>query len=223
MIKIGYNSLQPEEQTTTRIFRKTSTSPCATVRDDRKVDIPVHAGFDAAARAIYNDLKPYLKPGYKIYVTGHSLGGAVAAVLAIYVIEDRVPVERVVTFGQPQFTTGDGVKRLGFLPLTRVVDENDIVPLVPPGFVSDPRFGPYEHVGAEVILLEGPEFVYLPSHDANRIALGEFWRTVSYADLIDHQIKKYLNRIADKTKGAKEVPYTDREKFVATTADVTRH
>ena len=194
-----------------------------TVRADRKVDIPVHSGFDQGARAIYNDVKPYLRPGYKTYVTGHSLGGAVAAVLGVYLIEDGVPVERVVTFGQPRFTTADGVKRLNFLPLIRVVDENDIVPLVPPGFVSDSRFGPYEHFGPEVILLEGPDFVYLPSHDANRISIGEFWRTLSYADLKDHQISKYLKRISDKTRVATEVPYNDREKFVVSNAAQVRH
>ena len=62
------------------------------MREDRKTDIPVHAGFDLAARAIYVDVKPYLKPGYKTYVTGHSLGGAVAAILTIYMIEDGVEV-----------------------------------------------------------------------------------------------------------------------------------
>jgi hypothetical protein len=184
------------------------------VREDRKVNIPVHAGFDLAARAIYGDVKPYLKPGYKTYVTGHSLGGAVAAILTIYMIEDGVEVVRVVTFGQPRFTTADGVKRLSFLPLARVVDENDIIPMVPPATAMDPRFGPYEHVGPEVILLEGRNIVYLPSHDANRISLGEFWRSVTFADLKDHEIKKYLRRIADKRKGTVEVPYNEREKFV---------
>jgi triacylglycerol lipase len=184
------------------------------VREDRKVDIPVHAGFDLAARAIYDDVKPYLKTGYKTYLTGHSLGGAVAAILTIYMIEDGMDVVRVVTFGQPRFTTADGVKRLSFLPLARVVDENDIVPMVPPATATDPRFGPYEHVGPEVILLEGRDIVYLPSHDANRISLGEFWRSLSFADLKDHEIKKYLKRLADKTKGTNEVPYNEREKFV---------
>jgi hypothetical protein len=70
------------------------------VREDRKTDIPVHSGFDLAARAIYGDVKPYLKPGYKTYLAGHSLGGAVAAILTIYMIEDGVEVVRVVTFGQ---------------------------------------------------------------------------------------------------------------------------
>jgi len=184
------------------------------VREDRKVDIPVHQGFDSAARAIDNDVKPYLKPGYETYVTGHSLGGAVAALVAIYLIEDGVPVKQVVTFGQPRFTTADGVKRLHFLPLTRIVDENDIIPLVPPSGQLDPRFGPYEQVGPEVILLEGPDYVYLPFHDASRISLGEFWRSLTFADLQDHHMAKYLKRIADKTRAANQVPYTERERFV---------
>ena len=185
------------------------------VREDRKIAIPVHAGFDRAARAIYADVNPYLKPGYKTYLTGHSLGGAVAALLSIYLIEDGVDVVRVVTFGQPRFTTADGVKRLDFLPLARVVDENDIVPMVPPGTVLDPVHGPYEQFGSEVILLSGRDIVFLPVHDANRLSVGEFWRSMSFADLKDHAIKNYLKRIADKRNGAIEVPYNKREQFVS--------
>jgi triacylglycerol lipase len=192
------------------------------VREDRKIDIPVHAGFDSDARAIYNDVKPHLKPGYKTYLTGHSLGAAVAAILAIYLIEDGVQVERVVTFGQPRFTTTNGVKRLGFLPLTRVVDENDIVPMVAPSTYTDPQYGPYDQVGPEVILLDGPDFVYLTSHDASRIDIGEFWRSLSFANLKDHMMPMYLRRIADKGAQAREVPYTQRERYVVTSADQLR-
>jgi hypothetical protein len=184
------------------------------VRDDRKIDIPVHEGFDQVARAIYADVRPYLKPGYKTHLTGHSLGGAVAAILTIYLIEDGHAVERVVTFGQPRFTTAKGVERLGFLPITRVVDENDVVPMVPPALEAG-KHGPYEHVGAEVILLEGPHYVYLDAHDANRIAIGEFWRSMSFADLPDHSIDKYLARIESKLTNAVEVPYNERERYAA--------
>jgi len=193
------------------------------VREDRKIDIPVDAGFDSDARAIYNDLKAHLKPGYKTYVTGHSLGGAVAAILAIYLIEEGVQVERVITFGQPRFTTTDGVKRLGFLPLTRIVDENDIVPMVAPSTYTDPKYGPYDHVGEEVILLDGPDFVYLPSHDATRIDLGEFWRSISFANLKDHEMQKYLRRIASKATGAREVPYNQRERYVVSSVEQLVH
>ena len=84
------------------------------VRTDRKTQIPVHTGFDRDAQAVYRDAQAYLKPGYRTYVTGHSLGGAVAALLAIYAIEDGYKVEKVVTFGQPRFTTATGVSKLGF-------------------------------------------------------------------------------------------------------------
>jgi triacylglycerol lipase len=185
------------------------------IRRDRRLDIPVHAGFDAIAAAINTDVKPYLKPGYATYVTGHSLGGAAAALLAIYLMEDGVYVKRVVTFGQPKFTTSAGVPRLSGLPILRIVDENDIVPMVPPASeVLDPT-GPYEHVGPEVILLEGPRYTYLPSHDATRISLGEFWRSIGLADVKDHKMDKYLARLSDKKANAVQVDYNDRERYVA--------
>jgi triacylglycerol lipase len=175
--------------------------------NDPKSGIPVDKGFDLVAQAIYKDVKPFLKPGYKTYVTGHSLGGAIAALLTLYIIEDGGKVERVVTFGQPKFTTPAGVKRLGSLPITRVVDENDIVPMLPPGS--------YEHAGPELILLEGPRYVFLPSHDADRLSVGELWRTLSEDNLRDHHMDNYLNRLSTKTKGAVEVAYNQREQFVA--------
>jgi len=186
------------------------------IREDRKLDIPVHGGFDAVTQAVYSDVKPHLKLGYKTYLTGHSLGGAIAAILAIYLYEDGYDVERVVTFGQPKFTTGAGVARLGFLPITRVVDENDLVPMLPPPLSPDPVHGRYEHVGPEVILLEGPHFVFLQSHDATRITVGEFWRSTSFADVNDHKMAHYQDRLSVKTgNAAVQVPYDKREQYVA--------
>lgn len=186
-----------------------------TVREDRRTDIPIHSGFDADARAIYADAKPYLKTGYRTRITGHSLGGAVAAIVGIYAIEDGYRVEKIVTFGQPRITTAAGVSRLNFLPLMRVVDENDVIPMVPPALALDKKYGPYEHVGPEVILLDGPRYVFLPSHDANRIDVGEFWRNIAIADLKDHKMDNYVSRISDKVSGAIQVTYNDREKYVA--------
>ena len=183
------------------------------VRIDRQADIPAHAGFDQAARAVYSDARLYLKRGYKTYVTGHSLGGAVAALVAIYATEDGFIVERVITFGQPRFTTAAGVARLR-LPIIRVIDENDVVPMLPPATATDPNFGPYEHVGPEVILLQGQRYVYLPAHDANRLSIGEYWRSIGIADLADHKMDKYVNRLVNKINGAVEVAYNQREKYI---------
>lgn len=184
------------------------------IREDLALAIPVHAGFDGTARLIYADMKPYLKKDYKTYITGHSLGGALAALLAIHMEEDGYKVEKVVTFGQPKFTTTDGVGKLGFLTLTRVVDENDVVPMLPPTTIVNRVYGVYEHAGPEIILLEGPNYVFLPTHDAGRISIGEFGRSLNLANLKDHHMDNYLRRLSAKANGAVAVPYDEREKYV---------
>jgi hypothetical protein len=185
------------------------------VRKDEQTGIPLHAGFDATADVLYADMKPHLKRDYKTYFTGHSLGGAIAVLLTMLAIQDGYDIERVVTFGQPRVTTAAGIDRLGAVPIVRVVDENDIVPMLPPATVLHAKYGPYEHVGEEIILLEGPHYVYLSSHDANRIAIGEFWRSMAFENLDDHKMDKYLARLAAKAKEAVQVPYDQREEYVA--------
>lgn len=185
------------------------------IREDLSLAIPVHAGFDATARTLYADMQPDLRKDYTTYITGHSLGGAIAALLAIHMIDDGYKVEKVVTFGQPKFTTKAGVDKLGFLTLVRVVDENDIVPMLPPTTIVNRLYGVYEHAGPEVILLEGPRYVFLPTHDADRISVGEFGRSLKLADLKDHHMDNYLRRIEAKTGGAVAVSYDDREKYIA--------
>ncbi len=185
------------------------------IRVDLAIAIPVHMGFDDTAKLLYADMKPYLKPGYKTYVTGHSLGGAIAVLIAIYLTEDNYDVSKVVTFGQPKFTTTAGVQKLGFLNLTRVVDENDIIPMLPPTSIVNREHGIYEHIGPEVILLEGPHYVFLPTHDADRISEGELGRSLGRADLADHHMDNYLKRINDKAGTAVAVSYNDRENYVS--------
>ena len=96
----------------------------------------------------------------------------------------------------------------------RVVDENDVIPMLPPG-IANKAHGPYDHAGPEVILLEGPRYVYLTQHDASRLAVGEFWRSMGVADLPDHKMDNYLKRLSSKTKRAVEVAYNQREKYTA--------
>ncbi len=67
-----------------------------------------------------------------VSLTGHSLGGAEAVILAMYLKTEGWKVSRVVTFGQPKVTDADGSKRFRDLPVLRVVNANDSVPLVPP-------------------------------------------------------------------------------------------
>lgn len=180
------------------------------VRKDRQIRIPVHTGFDDDAKAIWTDAQPFLKKDYQTKLVGHSLGGAVAAILGVYAIEDGYKVQIIHTYGQPRFTTREGVAQLSFLPLLRVVDENDIVPLLPPGILQ-----PYAQVGPEVILLEGPDYVYLDNPSAEALSRGEFGRDLGIADLKDHKMQNYLKRLEAKLNGTRAVAYNSREKYVA--------
>ncbi len=188
------------------------------VHEDPDLTLPVSAGFDLVARQILANVTARLNTQHRTYVTGHSLGGAVATLLAFYLIEEGYNVVHVVTFGQPRFTTVDGV-RSGHLSaligvLTRVVDENDVVPMLPPGSERTGHYGPFEHVGREIILLDGVYYVDLPDHAADRLSVGESWREWASARLGDHHMAKYLARLSTKSAGAVPVPYEDREKFL---------
>jgi hypothetical protein len=74
---------------------------------------------------------------------------------------------------------------------------------------------PFAHAGPEVVLLEGARYSYLPGHDATRLAVGELWRSRSFASLSDHDVKNYVVRLKAKQKAPIQVPYNQREQFVA--------
>ena len=97
----------------------------------------------------------------------------------------------------------------------RVVDENDVVPLLPPDAMVNKAFGPYQQVGPEVIVLEGPNYVYLPNQAASELSLGEFWRDMNVANLKDHKLDNYIRRIDEKLDGSHAVAYDARENYAA--------
>jgi triacylglycerol lipase len=99
--------------------------------------------------------------------------------------------------------------------LTRVVDENDVVPMLPPESRRSGQYGLYEHIGREIILLEGPYCVELPNHVAAPLSIDDSWRSLATAKLGDHHIADYLARLSTKLVSAVSVPYEDREKYVA--------
>ena len=181
---------------------------------DGKLDIYVHHGFDEDTMKIYNDVLPHLKKEYKARVTGHSLGAAISTLLMMYLHKDGFQVERSINFGQPKVTNKAGVKAYDFLPLTRVVDENDVVPLVPPVTLLDSIHGIYEHLGDEVILLKEEYYVYLEQHDAERKSVGSFWKNIGHESITEHFMDNYLENTADKLNKSVQVPYSKREDYI---------
>lgn len=87
-----------------------------------------------------------------LLVTGHSLGGALAAVAMMDLALDNYTVARGYTFGQPR--VGDPTfaaafrQALGDVPIFRVTQSGDPVPLLP-------KAGRFEHVGQELYFESG--------------------------------------------------------------------
>ena len=111
--------------------------------DIRLADWPpggrVHRGFMEALEEVWSDLLPYLTQlddkGCKIWVTGHSLGAALATLCA----SRYDNVQGVYTFGSPR-VGNDGFKVKLDANIYRIVNNDDIVARVPPP-------GTYVHVG----------------------------------------------------------------------------
>jgi hypothetical protein len=179
---------------------------------DDKAHILVHEGFSNAASAIYADLKHHLKPGYEIYLTGHSLGGAVAGLLAIYLHEDGYNIGAAVTFGQPKFTNEAGVALYGHLPVVRVVDQNDVVAMLPDSTKSGSA--KFAHMGTEVNILSGPYYALLPPAEATRNSIGQFADDATLISVPDHKIAWYLANLESKLRGSQRVKYSDRQQYV---------
>lgn len=171
------------------------------LKPEARSGVPLHRGFEDAALAVYSEVKPLLKRDYRLNVAGYSMGGGVAAVLTMYLIEDGYSV-RTVTFGQPRVTNAAGAARMAGLPITRVVNVDDFVSMVP-------TF-PFEQFGEEVILHDGADYVYLTHSHANEISIGEIWREQHGLSIANHASQLYVARLAQKLSGARPVPYLTR-------------
>lgn len=100
----------------------------------------VHRGFleawQSVEKPLINRLKRWMTedPNAKLWVTGHSLGGALAAMATISLEARGIPISGLYTFGQPRIAGWGMVntmnRRLGDR-IYRYVNNNDIVPLIP--------------------------------------------------------------------------------------------
>ena len=159
-------------------FRGTSTEQEAAADLDIEMIHPgfgplefrVHRGFwlhlDHIAYSVLSAIRRLYRAGDVVYITGHSLGGSMAGLMALrmehpYGFSDAstVPLKGVYTVGQPKFTNWKGAKycrRLLGKRHIRIVDNVDAIP-------TEPRWGlvwpmtwheisGYWHSGKEVFI-----------------------------------------------------------------------
>jgi hypothetical protein len=96
-----------------------------------------HHGFTVLAEGVYPLVKNLRADyfGMPITLTGHSLGGAVAILVAALLVRDRIADPTIITFGAPRVSVGHAVRRAFARPLTPIIlyrNGVDIVPDLPP-------------------------------------------------------------------------------------------
>ena len=128
----------------------------------------VHAGFEDAAKAVWDDVRPALAEARAsnapIFITGHSLGAAIAVITADFAHDQLGLADaQVYLYGCPRVGRDDFVARYdrSFGNRTyRLVHGADVVPTVPP-----PKLG-FHHVGRYLACASGGRF------DAGRLTPG---------------------------------------------------
>jgi hypothetical protein len=100
----------------------------------------VHGGFEAAFQAVWPGLMQQIKSWQaagklgnnpKVYVTGHSKGGALAMLAAVKLKAAKLPVTQVITFGAPRVGGTDFAAKYAGIDGIRYENDDDLVPHVP--------------------------------------------------------------------------------------------
>jgi pimeloyl-ACP methyl ester carboxylesterase len=106
----------------------------------------VHGGFWAAFDQVRSDVLDEVQTqasgGQKVWVTGHSLGGAQATLAARTFRSEGIPVQGLYTYGSPRVGNQEFKDHFGIGNTQRYVYSLDIVPMMPDDILRG-----YRHVG----------------------------------------------------------------------------
>ncbi|MCB1230128.1 MAG: lipase family protein [Verrucomicrobiae bacterium] len=141
--------------------------------------ICVHQGF----QILFNRVWPLIEPslvdlGGPLILTGHSLGGAFATLAAVAFSGS---VTSLVTFGSPRVGNEAFVQQLAGLPIQRIVNHHDIVPLLPQ---RDEKLGERDFRHAGDLYYLGQEIRVLHAQSGPEISGDPAWEPVDPLDFL---------------------------------------
>jgi len=158
----------------------------------------MHEGFAEVTTSLQDFIKTETWTGKKIWVTGHSLGGAVAIYWAWRIVVEKgySPFSGIYTFGQPRIGNSgfrDSWTRLGLNPITfRVVNEQDLIPRVPEINFSHVHqhcvFYPFGNIANPVV---DPSLLTLIENDVEGLAV-QLWHD-QFGLFANHHILCYVS------------------------------
>jgi len=140
--------------------------------DDTRTGIKLHKGFRDAAVTIMQIIDNTKTLEHTVHVTGHSLGGAVAQIIGMW-LHKRGKNVQIYSYGSPKVS--DQVLSGGQPSHWRVVRRSDPIPFTPPW--------PYRHTG---LFIDSQDLDWGADNDNGLI---------SETDGLDHAIAKYVKTL----------------------------
>ena len=139
---------------------------------DTRTGIRLHKGFRDAAVTVMQIIDNTKTLEHTVHVTGHSLGGAVAQIIGMWLYKRGKNVQ-IYSYGSPKVS--DQVLPGGQPTHWRVVRRSDPIPFTPPW--------PYRHTG---LFIDSQDLDWGPDNDNGLI---------SETDGLDHAIAKYVTTL----------------------------
>jgi len=142
---------------------------------DARTGIKLHKGFRDASTTIMQNLDESYTVEHTVHVTGHSLGGAIAQIIGMW-LHKRGNNVQIFSYGSPKVS--NQVLSEGQPTHWRVVRRSDPIPFTPPW--------PYSHTG---LFIDSQDLDWGPDNDNGLI---------SETDGLDHAIAKYVETLKEQ-------------------------
>ena len=142
---------------------------------DTRTGIRLHKGFRDVAVTIMQIIDTTKTLEHTVHVTGHSLGGAVAQIIGMW-LHKRGKNVQIYSYGSPKVS--NQVLSGGQPTHWRVVRRSDPIPFTPPW--------PYSHTG---LFIDSQDLDWGPDNDNGLI---------SQTDGLDHAIAKYVTTLKEQ-------------------------
>ena len=143
--------------------------------EDARTGIYLHKGFRDASISIMQILDESYTVEHTVHITGHSLGGAIAQIIGMW-LHTRGKNVQIFSYGSPKVS--NQVLSGGQPTHWRVVRRSDPIPFTPPW--------PYRHTG---LFIDSQDLDWGPDNDNGLI---------SETDGLDHAIAKYVTTLKEQ-------------------------
>ncbi|MAB61447.1 MAG: hypothetical protein CMO46_13075 [Verrucomicrobiales bacterium] len=172
----------------------------------------VHRGFNLGISQIKDDLITKIKITQNkkrpLFITGHSLGGAIANIFAAHLLHEELKPYSIYTYGAPRVGCKKFKQLYNYISKGisfRIVNRHDIVPRTPPRLSTFDHVGELHYIDPSGAIQKGISawrrlLMYLdPSGKTPKAHIKEIIKRLPNA-IDDHSLENYLERINQALK-----------------------